>query len=314
MSINRIRELAGLPAIITEGPLDTAMSRGQIAPPPQAKVYGLYIGQRGSGKLEFEVSGDMDEVRDDWEALKNNPNIVGRIVPLPDPKKVNEFIAEGEQVDEEEIVLEGEELVVEAEKVEEPKDEEVEKDEKDPQPVAKTKVPADVLSATNKRIAELKAAIEQFDKNGANEGGAKQTAVEALEQILDNLKKEDGLTKAVTYYGTLTNVITVLFPPKLEKFLHAAPKDKKVEENFVPPAPMDVPPMPQEEVDNHYDVAPVEKLKKGEFVKRKPDARKVYTIVGYDRSLRKYQLDDHDDISRCIWVKAGTPLVYGFTY
>jgi hypothetical protein len=59
--------------------------------------------------------------------------------------------------------------------------------------------------------------------------------------------------------------------------------------------------------------APVETLK-GEFVKRKSDARKVYRVVGYCRINRKYQLDDCDDISRAIFVKRGTPVFAGFTY
>jgi hypothetical protein len=55
-------------------------------------------------------------------------------------------------------------------------------------------------------------------------------------------------------------------------------------------------------------------LKKGEFFKRKADARKVYRKGDYDRSERKYEAMDEDDISRSIYLK-GDALVYvGFDY
>lgn len=57
----------------------------------------------------------------------------------------------------------------------------------------------------------------------------------------------------------------------------------------------------------------VENLK-GELVKRKPDAKKVYLVVGYCRISRAYQLDDYGDISRSIYVRKGTVLFTGFTY
>jgi hypothetical protein len=60
--------------------------------------------------------------------------------------------------------------------------------------------------------------------------------------------------------------------------------------------------------------APVEKIKKGEFVRRKADSKKTYRLAGYCRTNRAYQLDDEDDISRAIYVKKGTPLYFGFFY
>lgn len=55
-------------------------------------------------------------------------------------------------------------------------------------------------------------------------------------------------------------------------------------------------------------------IKKGEFFKRKADAKKVYIRGEYCRSTRKYIGDDTDDISREILIK-GDALVYvGFTY
>lgn len=64
---------------------------------------------------------------------------------------------------------------------------------------------------------------------------------------------------------------------------------------------------------DHEVIAPVETLK-GEYVKRKPDATKVYMVAGYDRSMKRWQLDDASDISRCIYVRKGTVLFAGFTY
>ena len=58
---------------------------------------------------------------------------------------------------------------------------------------------------------------------------------------------------------------------------------------------------------------PVEALK-GQYVKRKADARKVYKVAGYCPINKAWQLDDCDDISRCIYVKKGTTLVCGFDY
>ena len=58
----------------------------------------------------------------------------------------------------------------------------------------------------------------------------------------------------------------------------------------------------------------VEALPKGEYVKRKPEATKVYRRGDYDRSTKRYSLIDCDDINREVTVKSGTMLVVGFTY
>lgn len=59
-------------------------------------------------------------------------------------------------------------------------------------------------------------------------------------------------------------------------------------------------------------------VKLGEFVKRVRSngtvMLKVYRKGTYDRSERKYWLDDVSDISRGILVKPDTPLDVGFTY
>jgi hypothetical protein len=60
--------------------------------------------------------------------------------------------------------------------------------------------------------------------------------------------------------------------------------------------------------------AKVEDLPLGEFIQRKPGAAAVYRRGPYDRSQGRYQLDDYNDSSRCIYVKKGTVLYFGFTY
>jgi len=64
---------------------------------------------------------------------------------------------------------------------------------------------------------------------------------------------------------------------------------------------------------DHETTKPVEQLK-GEYVKRKPEARKVYIVNGYCRVSRRWELTDAEDVNRCIYIKTGTPLFAGFTY
>lgn len=45
---------------------------------------------------------------------------------------------------------------------------------------------------------------------------------------------------------------------------------------------------------------------KGQLIQRKLDAKKLYRVAGYCRLNKRYQLDDMDDISRCIYVKKDT--------
>jgi hypothetical protein len=55
-------------------------------------------------------------------------------------------------------------------------------------------------------------------------------------------------------------------------------------------------------------------VKRGEFVRRKPDALTTYTRGEYDRSSKTYSLEDWDDINREVFLK-GTTLVYiGFEF
>jgi hypothetical protein len=55
-------------------------------------------------------------------------------------------------------------------------------------------------------------------------------------------------------------------------------------------------------------LVPVQTVK-GQLVQRKVGAKKLYRVVGYCRYEKKWQLDDQDDISRCIYVKSGTLVV-----
>lgn len=55
-------------------------------------------------------------------------------------------------------------------------------------------------------------------------------------------------------------------------------------------------------------------VKKGEFLKRKPDANKVYARGDYDQSFKKYRIDDWDDISRDMLVKGDTIVYIDFEF
>jgi len=51
-------------------------------------------------------------------------------------------------------------------------------------------------------------------------------------------------------------------------------------------------------------------LKKGEYFKRNMFAKKVYIKGAYDRSTKKYECGDFEDISRSIQLK-GTTEIFG---
>lgn len=61
-------------------------------------------------------------------------------------------------------------------------------------------------------------------------------------------------------------------------------------------------------------LAAVETIRKGEFVKRKPTDTKVYQRGDYDRSSGKFSLVDTDDVNREVFVRKGTKLFVGFTH
>lgn len=53
---------------------------------------------------------------------------------------------------------------------------------------------------------------------------------------------------------------------------------------------------------------------KGMYVIRKPGAKKIYKVECWRGDLRRWQLADVDDISRAVYVKAGTRVYDCGTY
>lgn len=58
----------------------------------------------------------------------------------------------------------------------------------------------------------------------------------------------------------------------------------------------------------------IEDVKKGEFVRRKLDAKTTFIKDEYCRFDKRYMLMDDQDISRFIGLKKGTTVFIGFTY
>ena len=58
----------------------------------------------------------------------------------------------------------------------------------------------------------------------------------------------------------------------------------------------------------------VEAIGKGEYVRRNATTTKTYIRGDYVRSTMRFALISWDDVSREIYVKAGTMLAIGFTY
>jgi len=58
----------------------------------------------------------------------------------------------------------------------------------------------------------------------------------------------------------------------------------------------------------------IEDVRKGEFVRRKPDAKTTFIKDSYCRFDKRYMLMDDQDISRFVGIKKGTPVFIGFTY
>jgi hypothetical protein len=64
---------------------------------------------------------------------------------------------------------------------------------------------------------------------------------------------------------------------------------------------------------DHECFLPVNQLK-GEYVKLKKDAKKVWKVDGFDKTYKMWVLIDCDDISNYRHVKPKTKLFAGFTY
>tara|TARA_R100000234_G_scaffold94264_1_gene62484 strand:- start:812 stop:1003 length:192 start_codon:yes stop_codon:yes gene_type:complete len=58
----------------------------------------------------------------------------------------------------------------------------------------------------------------------------------------------------------------------------------------------------------------IEDVKKGDFIRRKPDAKTTFTKGDYCRFEKKYELGDWDDISRSVYLKKGTIVYIDFTF
>ena len=61
-------------------------------------------------------------------------------------------------------------------------------------------------------------------------------------------------------------------------------------------------------------MTPVQDIKKGEFVRRKPDAKKTYIRGDYCKFSKAYELTDYDDMNRQIYVKRGVKLATEFNF
>jgi hypothetical protein len=57
-----------------------------------------------------------------------------------------------------------------------------------------------------------------------------------------------------------------------------------------------------------YAKQAVESIKKGELVKRTPNAKKTYVRGEYNKEWKKYSLTDYNDICSEIFAKKGTLL------
>ena len=55
-------------------------------------------------------------------------------------------------------------------------------------------------------------------------------------------------------------------------------------------------------------------VKKGDYFRRKPDAKTVYIRGQYDRTEKDYSCIDDMDINREIFLKGSTKVWVGFTY
>jgi hypothetical protein len=85
----------------------------------------------------------------------------------------------------------------------------------------KNKVPKEVIGAIKKRVAEIKKSIERYDDKGYNDLSVKENAVDALEQISDNLARGDheGFMEAQMFFLTLMSPIWDLFPAQVVNYL-----------------------------------------------------------------------------------------------
>jgi len=53
---------------------------------------------------------------------------------------------------------------------------------------------------------------------------------------------------------------------------------------------------------------------KGQYVKRKQNAKRVYLVECYRHDLKRWQLVAFDDVNQCVYVKPGTQVWVGFDF
>ena len=61
-------------------------------------------------------------------------------------------------------------------------------------------------------------------------------------------------------------------------------------------------------------LAPVQDIKQGEFVKRTPEAKRVYIRREYEPTFKVYSLQAFDDANFYVHVKRGVALVHDFEF
>jgi hypothetical protein len=65
---------------------------------------------------------------------------------------------------------------------------------------------------------------------------------------------------------------------------------------------------------HNMETRKIEDVDFGDFIKRKPNAKKVYQRTQYCRMERRYICDDWDDISRNILLRKGTIVYVDFEF
>jgi hypothetical protein len=64
----------------------------------------------------------------------------------------------------------------------------------------------------------------------------------------------------------------------------------------------------------HFVIKQASLVRKGDFIKRKPEAKKVYQALGYCRFNKAYSFVDSEDICNVLYLKGTKDVVAEFTY
>lgn len=60
--------------------------------------------------------------------------------------------------------------------------------------------------------------------------------------------------------------------------------------------------------------ATLRNVKPGDFIRRKPDAKKIYVKGAYDKASKTFSLTDFDDANREIFIRASATVYVGFDF